>query len=204
MDQDKVDDSLSFDFYLIERATAFGNLSIKDKDNNTLFVTKSGLSGMTIEKQDGTPVGTVHRVILSMTPKFELRRGDKNGSVMAIVNRGMLSNMLSNEMSIEDPEGNTIGKATGNWSGFEFEITDGAGELVAKITKALSGSLLQKLGQLTKGAYAMNVVRSGVIPNLVLLEFLICVELSPVDTQRGNVAMGNPFRGGFGGTGIEM
>ncbi|MFX1351509.1 MAG: LURP-one-related family protein [Promethearchaeota archaeon] len=86
-----------------------------------------------LQNPDGTIVGKVRRKIIALRPIFDIF--DAEGNMIGRTKQKLLS-VFRPAIWLEDPEGNKLMKAQGNFMKWNFKITDEKKKLVAEIEKA--------------------------------------------------------------------
>ena len=86
-----------------------------------------------LQNTDGTVVGKVRRKIIALRPIFDIFDGE--GNFVARTKQKLLS-VFRPAIWLEDPEGNKLLKAQGNFMRWKFRIEDPKKKLVAEIEKA--------------------------------------------------------------------
>jgi len=86
-----------------------------------------------LQDPDGTIVGKVRRKIIALRPIFDIF--DAEGSIIGRTKQKLLS-VFRPAIWLEDPDGNKLLKAQGNFMRWNFKITDEKKKLVAEIEKA--------------------------------------------------------------------
>jgi hypothetical protein len=124
-------------------------LVFKDSSGNIVLTAKANWSsrGALLVDQQGKEVGTIKKKGFSLTSKatYQFFDASNNQIGQAVLKTGMFG--MSENISLQDPSGNPVASATGNFAGFNYEITDANGnKTLAKIYR--SGSQQQQGGGL--------------------------------------------------------
>jgi len=198
MVNDTIADQLSLESYVIQREHGIhlGGMpfDIKDRANNLLFRAKTNLLGTEITIQDtaGNILGQSRHKLVSITPTFYLYDGDaQQGKLVAIVKRPVMENMantFSEDLTIEDQSGAVVARASGKFNGFlnyEYNITSNQGEQIGTISTGTPGEGLKNLISIGgfKRTLTLNITKQGILPNIILLEFLITIELKTIEEE---------------------
>lgn len=202
--------NLSLDFYLIIKPRVLTRkYDIRDKDGNVLFEAKPNLLGteLSITDSTGAVIGETKHKIIAVAPTFMLYEGSaKGGKLIGSIKKPIMENMMSmtTKLDVQDQSGNVIAKASGSFFSMDatigsYNITSDSGELIAQVGRQLEGGVMQKLGEMAKDAYSLEIKRQGVVSSLMLLEFLLCIELLRSESKPRNRGIGGIGLGGGGG-----
>ena len=186
-------------------------LVFKDSSGNVVLTAKANWTsrGALLVDQQGKEIGTIKKKGISITSKatYQFLDGSNNQTGQVTIRTGMFG--MSENISLQDPTGNPVAAATGNFAGFNYEITDVDGKkTLAKIYR--SGSQNQQGGGLKglltsvagaamssmMGAYTIEIVDKTIndMSRLFILELVVVLD----EMYRQNTG------GGFnvGGAGI--
>lgn len=163
----------------------------------------------------GKQVGSVQKkgISLGRTAKYQFFDENNNQIGQVVIKSGLMG--LSETISMQDPSGNAVASATGNFAGFNYEVSDANGnKTLVKIyrdtgkqqNQQQGGGLKGLIGQFAgaaistmMGAYKIEVVDMSIndMSRLFILELVVVLD-----------EMYQPNQGGFtmgpGGGGINI
>ena len=173
-------------FYILhEKYWDWGSGDIYDERGQVIGKMKRKFLSLRAEIQltepTGVVVGKIVRKILSIRQTYDLLSPD--GQLIARMNRKLLS-LFRPSLWLEDPNGNRLYEAKGNFLGFNFEIKDTSGRKVAQV------QMLNKWKEFFLGGsvfdfsdkYALRIVDSNV-DRLQMLSFVIAIDNSVHDKR---------------------
>ena len=182
-------------------------LVFKDPNGNVLLTAKQGGLGRqsVLVDQTGKQVGQISKKGMSFGSKATYEFfGDGGSKIGQITIKGSLMGM-SESVTMEDPNGNAAASASGNFSGFEFVVTDPSGQkTIAKISrntsnqpqsgdspglKGMLGSLAAEAKGMMTGSYKIDILDPTIndLSRLYILELVVVLD-----------TMYHPQQGGFG------
>ena len=185
-------------------------LGFKDAKGNIVLTAKQGGIGRhaVLADGNGNMVGYVQKkgISLGNSATYQFFDG-KNQQIGQVKIRAGLMGM-SETVSMQDPNGNAVASATGNFAGFNYEITDAQGnKTLARIYRdtgsqnqqgggGLGGLLKQAAGAMVSqamGAYKVDILDKSIndLSRLFILELVVVLD-----------TMYQPNSGGFSGGGF--
>jgi len=173
-------------FYVLqEKYWNWGSGDIFDERGQVIGKMKRKILSLRAEIQLTEPneivVGKVVKKILSIRQTYDLLTPD--GQLVARMNKKLLS-LFRPSLWLEDPNGNHLFEAKGNFMGFNFEIKDTSGRKVAQV------QMLNKWKEMFLGGsifditdkYALQILDPNV-DRLQMLSFVIAIDNSVHDKR---------------------
>jgi len=148
--------------YIIEqKIVALRNtFGIKNRNGDLLAYVKKQIVSFGpkfwFETPDGTKLGEVHGLMLTVRPTFEIY--DAQGTILAIVQKKILK-ILGSEWWLEDTAGQEIARIKGNIVQHNFVIQSPTGTQIAKI---------HKKWVTVRGSYGIDIFTRDVDPYIII------------------------------------
>ncbi len=116
----------------------------------------------TFTDMTGAEVGKIEGKVLSLRPTYNIL--DPNGAVVATIKKKMFS-LFGSEYWFENPAGQEIMRAKGNFFSYEFEMKDNSGVSLAKVSKKVWA---------IKDSYGIDITPSA--NRYLVLAAVICID----------------------------
>ena len=197
-------------------------LGFKDSSGNVVLTAKEGGLGRSAElvDQNGNLIGYIKKkgISLGNSATYQFFDGKNQQIGQVKISSGLMG--MSETVSMEDPSGNAIASAIGNFAGFNYEIMDADGKrTLAKIYRSkvkqnqqnqggLKGMLAQAAGAMMSqmmGAYSIDILDKSIndLSRLFVLELVVVLDTmyqphSGVGMGSGAGGVGMPGSGGGG------
>ncbi|MHA2059817.1 MAG: LURP-one-related/scramblase family protein [Candidatus Ranarchaeia archaeon] len=133
-----------------------------------------------LQEPDKTPIAKVRRKIIALRPQFDVV--DMQDNILGLTKQKLLA-IFRPEIWMENPQGQEIYRAKGNFMRWNFDIKSG-GELVAQIRKADRWRDVFLGGVFDfSDSYAIHILNPDV-DRLALLAFTIAIDNQFHDQQK--------------------
>ncbi len=190
------DPVLSLNKYIIDRGILKPSMTIKNENGEVVLKEVRGLfNAMKIENENKQVFFTLsEEIMLHLMPTFDVHLGEKKGPLLGKVKFTFNLNSLltgTEQVLLLDANNQTLGKATGDFYNYLFQIVDVQGQTVATMKKYVSGNLSTEVSQAAKNTYELEIFSTDTIKIYMILGFVVAIEEG---VRRSNVTAG--FVGG--------
>jgi uncharacterized protein YxjI len=117
----------------------------------------------TITDATGAEMGRIEGKVISVRPTYNIL--DPAGATLATIKKKLFA-LFGGEYWFENPQGQEIMRAKGNFLSYEYKINDSSGQPLAEVSKKLFS---------IRDSYAINIVRADANRYLVM-SAVICID----------------------------